>query len=372
MIEDFIFPFDKVEKNSKIILYGGGAIGRNYLNQIKCMNYCNCLFIVDKNYKRIKEIDSVKVCSPEKIKNSCYDKIIIATKDFNDEILSMLYDLKVPEDKIISKVTKCQVDLYEKEIQELKRENKIKSLILESMEEILDSSTKNKKRCPICNNKFWVYFPYVQGEYSRKNVMCPNCNSLERFRAWWLYYMNKTDIFNEKKIIHKVLHFAPERVLYNKFITLSSIDYYPVDYNPHVYGIKDVIDIQKIKYETEMFDIIICNHVLEHIPDDNAAINELYRVLNKGGIAYISVPGFIVSEPLEVTLENIEYNTPELRIKYFGQADHLRRYGWDFVTKLEIAGFKVQIKEINKDFNCEEIICYGLNKNEKLFLCTKT
>ncbi|MDR1522468.1 MAG: class I SAM-dependent methyltransferase [Endomicrobium sp.] len=85
----------------------------------------------------------------------------------------------------------------------------------------------------------------------------------------------------------EVLHFAPERFFYDKFSNCSNVNYFPVDFNPKFKGIRDVVDIQKIQYENEKFDIIICIHVLEHIPDDNTAMKELLRVLKKSGTAYI-------------------------------------------------------------------------------------
>jgi len=144
----------------------------------------------------------------------------------------------------------------------------------------------------------------------------------------WLYLQNRTKLISDTTTNIKLLHFAAERGIYDKFISLPHIDYYPVDFNPLKRRIRDVVDIQHIQYESNMFDALICSHVLEHIPDDRKAISELYRVLKPGGTAYILVP---ISHKLEATLENPEYDTPELRTEHYGQFDHVRRYGKDFI-----------------------------------------
>ena len=262
---------------------------------------------------------------------------------------------------------RTQVDALYIQNKTIKSEIEFKLLTLESIvDNVLDSVTVDKKFCPICNNEFQTFLPF--GEHLRKNARCPCCHSLERYRAWWFFYTNHTDLFNNDKVsVIKVLHFAPEKFLYDKFSSLSHIDYWPVDIDQSVYGIRDVIDIQNIRYQDETFDIIICNHVLEHIPDDHRATKELLRVLKKDGIAYITCPLYYSPE---TTLEISEYNTPELRLKYYGQHDHLRKYGKDFSLRLERDGFIVKTICPNKDFTDYELSRYGIRKEEKIFQCT--
>ena len=239
-------------------------------------------------------------------------------------------------------------------------------LTYESILDNIDDTINNKKCfCPLCKNEFKVFLP--AGVVLRKNAECPHCNSLERHRMLALYLEKHTDLIKNIKPI-RLLHFAPEPVLSNIFNSLTNIDYYPVDFDPSIKGIRDIIDIQKITYKDDFFDAIICFHVLEHIPDDHAAMKELFRCLKKEGVAYIDVP---LDKTLDVTFENPEYNTPELRTQYYGQHDHVRKYGNDFIQKLQIAGFKVNIIYPNNDFQESEIDRYGLSKNNKMFLCTK-
>lgn len=241
----------------------------------------------------------------------------------------------------------------------------LNKFLIEQLYNIVDE----KKLCPLCNKEFWTYLPF--GEIPRKNARCPYCGSLERYRAWYLFFNNHTNIFCNPVNEVKILHFAAEGFIYEKLSVLTNVDYYPVDIDPlgggGVEGIRDVIDIQKIKYPDNMFDIIICNHVLEHVQDDIIAIKELYRVLKKSGIAYINSPVF---DSLEFTLEKPEYNTPELRLQYYGQHDHLRKYGMDYISRLESAGFSVKVILPNEIFNDSELSRYGLLKDEKIYQCT--
>lgn len=248
------------------------------------------------------------------------------------------------------------------ELNELKRRiMKLESLVID----IYDATVEKRKECPICKSTIRLYLPF--GETLRNNASCPVCGSLERHRAFWLYLKGSSELFKLNRSI-QLLHFAPERMFYNSFINNDSINYYPVDFNPDYYGIRDVVDITKIQYENEKFHYIICNHVMEHIIEDNKAFEELYRVLKTGGIAYINVPIF---NELEKTFEDPEYNTPELRSKYFDQWDHVRKYGRDFVKRVEKAGFKVTIIKPNESFAKEEIEKYGLNDKEVIFECRK-
>ena len=160
---------------------------------------------------------------------------------------------------------------------------------------------------------------------------------------------------------------------YEFFSKKDNIDYYPVDINLEKYdnlniSLKKQVNMENIPYEDETFDIIYTSHVLEHVPDDNKALNELYRVLKSNGTCFIAVPIHDISE----TLEKEEYNTPELRLKYYGQSDHVRKYGKDFINKLYSANFKVEEivpKDIIENDSLRRVL--NLNDGEQLFICNK-
>jgi len=233
-------------------------------------------------------------------------------------------------------------------------------MTLENMlDDIYDAVVTSKKYCPLCRNEFRSWLPSI--DLRKRTSRCPVCSSFQRHRTLWLFFMKQKFFGNIK-----VLHFAPENGFYDRFLNVPNIDYYPVDIDPSFNGIRDVIDIQNIKYQDNMFDIIICNHVLEHVPNDYQAIRELHRVLKKDGIAYITSP---VYDQLDETLEVAEYDTPELRLKYYGQHDHVRKYGKDFRQRLEQGGFVVKILKPNKNFTELELSRYGITKEGSIYQC---
>src|SRR4249920_3892182 len=107
------------------------------------------------------------------------------------------------------------------------------------------------------------------------------------------------------------------------------------------------MDISKIPYKANCFDVIICNHVLEHIPNDRQAMSDLYRVLKPGGWAILQVP---ISLSLDRTYEDPTAVTREEREKKFGQHDHVRIYAKDYKDRLENVGFTVEVYSFRKEF----------------------
>lgn len=233
---------------------------------------------------------------------------------------------------------------------------------LESLVETIANHVLEKDReCPICKTKLNVFMPY--GANIRKNADCPICHSKERHRFLWLYF-EKNNIFDR---CGKILHFAPEKFFYDKFSSLPNIDYWPADIRK-LPTVRTVVDITDIPFSDSNFDVIICNHVLEHVTNDQKAISELYRVLSPNGVAFINVP---IDMKRATTLENSEYNTPELRFKYYGQHDHVRLYGRDFPRMLEKAGFLVDEVHCAANMSSSMIYKYGLSQDGVMYVCKK-
>ena len=211
---------------------------------------------------------------------------------------------------------------------------------------------------PIDNSKYRIFLPYGYGENIRKNALCPGTLSLERHRLLWLFLERNTTFFNDKL---KILHIAPEQPFYKKFKLFKNWDYITCDLNSPLADIKD--DICKLPFKKFEFDLIICNHVLEHINDDLKAIREIYRVLKKNGVAILQVP---IDESLSKTFEDKTIIDPKKKSELFGQYDHVRKYGKDYYDRLKSVGFKVKKIDIQKKLSEEEIKKYCLPKYEKI------
>lgn len=222
-------------------------------------------------------------------------------------------------------------------------------------------------RCPFCKNSFPYFYPIVSGDHISFHVQCPYCKSYERHRMQWLYYNQETDLFCSKSPI-SVLHCAPEEIFFLPFSHNKQIDYYPVDkwegYTVCGQKMRDYVDLTNLPYEDHKFDYILCNHVLEHIPQEQLALSELKRVLKKNGIAFINVP---IDNSLEETLEDPAINTDILRLKYYGQCDHVRKYGRDYQKHLEAAGFSVKCVTAQELFSYEDIYTYGLLPDDQIY-----
>lgn len=183
-------------------------------------------------------------------------------------------------------------------------------------------------QCNCCGKSFRALLPKAK----RQNAECPYCGSLERTRLLLHYLKNETGVFSEHL---KVLHFAPEPALY-KLLKQEDIEY--VDGDLHPAYANHIVDITAIPYENDYFDLIICSHVIAHVPDEAKALSELLRVLAPGGKAIILT--YINSES-EDTIDHEWVNTPALRKEHYGEPDCLRVHGNGFKAILENTGFKV-------------------------------
>ena len=138
--------------------------------------------------------------------------------------------------------------------------------------------------CPVCGRRYRKFMPYGY-VVSRKNALCPGCLSLEIHRLLWLYLQNETDFFDRQL---KVLHIAPERCLMKKMERMNNLDYVTADLESPLARVK--MDVQDIPFGDGEFDVIFCNHILEHVDDDRKAMRELKRVLKPGGWAIMLSP----------------------------------------------------------------------------------
>lgn len=214
--------------------------------------------------------------------------------------------------------------------------------------------------CPVCDSHVREFQPYAK---PARPQQCGVCGALERHRLIWLFFRDRTDLFDGRE--KKMLHIAPEKQISRNLRRIRYIDYLSVDLGS---GAMAKMDITGIHMPDNSFDVIYCSHVLEHIPDDRKAMSELRRILKPGGWAILDVP--IAGETTE---EDLSVTSPKERERLYGQWDHVRMYGRDFKNRLENAGFLVEVDEtfaplLVSNPRTERM---GLPKTQDIHVCRK-
>lgn len=215
---------------------------------------------------------------------------------------------------------------------------------------------------PIDGKSFREFLPYGYGT-QRSNVLSPSTLSLERHRLLWLYLTQETNFFTAPL---KVLHFAPEQAFYKRFKKLANLDYTTTDLESPLADVK--ANICNLPFEDNTYDVILCNHVLEHIPDDTKAMQELFRVLKPGGYAILQIPQ---DYSRTTTFEDDSITDPKERAAIFGQYDHVRVYGLDYFDKLRSIGFEVKEVDYTAKMPEEKVTSYCLAPGEIIPVCYK-
>jgi predicted SAM-dependent methyltransferase len=221
----------------------------------------------------------------------------------------------------------------------------------------------NNVTCPIINKSYRKFLPYGRIN-PRENALCPDSLSLERHRLIWLFLHDRTDFFKRPM---KFLHIAPEQCFMRPFQKMHGEGYITADLESPLAKVK--MDIHDIPFEENIFDAVMCNHVLEHVDDDIRAMKEVYRVLKPGGWAIMQVPFF--SPVPEKTWGDPSIKTPAEREKAFGQDDHVRRYGKDYSARLRSAGFEVTEEHYAEELGEEAIRKYALPPKEIIYFMRK-
>jgi len=217
---------------------------------------------------------------------------------------------------------------------------------------------------PIDGKSFRMFLPYGYGT-QRNNVLSPSTLSLERHRLLWLYLQNETNFFTSNTKL-KVLHFAPEQEFYKRFKKQSNLDYTTTDLLSPLADVK--ADICNLPFKDNVYDVVFCNHVLEHIPNDTKAMQELYRVLKPGGMGIFQIPQDLNRA---FTFFDDTITDAKERAKIFGQYDHVRVYGRDYFDKLRLIGFKVNEVDYTKTLTPKLVEKYCLAKGEIIPVCYK-
>ena len=211
-----------------------------------------------------------------------------------------------------------------------------------------------ERQCNICK-----YFGFFGAQGARIDARCPKCDSLERQRLLMLQ-MQRGAIPKLNDANAKVLHFAPEKILEGMFRQFFK-NYDTAD----LYEKADLsLNIEEIDIKSESYDVVIANHVLEHV-DDLKASKELSRILINNGVLVCTVP---IVEGLDETYENEALTNERERLLHFGQSDHLRLYGKDFRERIASGGF---VLEHEFTAQGEDVVNYALMAGEKVFVFRK-
>ena len=222
----------------------------------------------------------------------------------------------------------------------------------------------DKVECPVCEKSFSKFLSYGSNVAHRENVLCPYDLTLERHRLMWLYLTRKTDFFSAESL--KVLHIAPEQCFLPHFKKQKNLDYTTADL---VSPIADIhFDLHDIPLEDNQYDVVFCNHVMEHVDDPIRCMSELNRVMKPGGWAIMQVPQDMSRTE---TYEDKSITSPDEREKHFWQKDHVRLFGKDYPSYLEKAGFKVDEFDLNTEFDATEVVKFRLMQKEILYIARK-
>lgn len=217
---------------------------------------------------------------------------------------------------------------------------------------------------PIDGKSFRKFLPYGYGK-QRENALSPSTLSLERHRLMWLFLRDETNFFSSKEKL-KVLHIAPEQCFLDIFRKQKNLEYITSDLESPIADVK--ADICDLPFKENEFDVVFCNHVLEHITDDTKAMQELFRVLKKGGFGIFQIPQDLSRT---TTFEDDSITDKKERAKIFGQYDHVRVYGQDYFDKLRAIGFTVDEIDYTKKIAPKKLERFCLMKDEILPVCYK-
>lgn len=250
--------------------------------------------------------------------------------------------------------------------------------IIDASEFILDNNLERNKDeyCILCNHYVSEFLSggavmggifersHIIGGGWRKNWQCPECGCVDRVR--WVYYVlcNHTDIFERPC---NILHFAPEAAISQRILEAQPASaYFPVDIAPGN-GICRV-DMTAIPFSDGTFDYVIANHVLEHIIEEEKALSELKRVIKLDGSIILSFP--ICAD--RNTYEDRAIVNPEERLKAYGQEDHVRLYGRDYLERIKSFGFDVSVYTPKECCTMDEVERYGFIEDDVSLVCRRS
>ena len=216
---------------------------------------------------------------------------------------------------------------------------------------------------PIDGKKYRKLLPYGRLR-TRVNALSPSTLSLERHRALWVYIKEYTGFFTEHI---KMLHLAPEYCYIKRFKSMKNLDYVSGDLNSPWADYH--FDVHSIPFEENSFDMLMANHLLEHVDDDYKVLDEFFRVLKPGGWGVLQVP---VDWNNPNTEEDKSITDSVERERLYWQSDHVRLYGYkNYPDRLRGAGFDVEIFDMKNQLGEERYSKYCLGEERWIFIIRK-
>ena len=237
-----------------------------------------------------------------------------------------------------------------------------------------------RRHCVICDHEVWRFMPYRTGSRGAPLLMramemvgsdpdhfeCPRCGAHDRERHLFLY-LRATGVL-AAMADKSVMHFAPEKRLSGLIRSARPARYLPCDLFPHDPEVQRV-DMLDMQFESGSFDVVIANHVLEHVDDDARALVEIHRVLKPDGVAILQTP---YSRKLHRTWCDPGIDTPQARLQAYGQEDHVRLFGRDIFERVVAAGFESCVRQHADLLESINAATVGVNPAEPFFLFRKT
>lgn len=214
--------------------------------------------------------------------------------------------------------------------------------------------------CPFCGWRGGSFFPHGK-PHVRPNCLCPRCYSKERHRLLYLYLRDRTDLFTRRQ---RLLEVAPGPYSFRLARQIPGVEHITLDYSDPLAKCRG--DLTSLPFPDSSFDLVLCYHLLEHVPEDRRAIAELHRVLRPEGIAILQVP--VMGE---VTFEDLSMTAPSERLRIYGQDDHVRSYGRDWTDRLREAGFTVTQDKYAASLPASVTRRFGLERKEIVYRCRR-
>lgn len=230
--------------------------------------------------------------------------------------------------------------------------------------------------CVMCGHRVWRFMPYMRGSAGAPELMlvmnvvgsnpdrfeCPRCGAHDRERHL-LMYLEKTSLLAGMRD-KSVLHFAPEKRLARRIAGNGPARYVLCDLYPSTPDVQRV-DMLEMQFEDQSFDLVIANHVLEHVNDDLRALGEIHRVLKQGGYAILQTP---YSAKLHHTWQDPGIDDDAARLQAYGQSDHVRLFGRDIFARFASVGLLSCVRQHDEVLAGVDATVQGINPHEPLFL----